>query len=249
MRLCILLLLFSSCSFSASAAVLYALNFDSPLQGLNQPVLTGNAQDRPTSILFGQPLVVQSAGDPVGRELRLDMLGNPDPFGYDQIRLTIPVYQEPVLTVDFDFTASISSTSNAWFSVIFDTPSVRTIGFKKNGQLVAGNDSIPNAFVSTVASHARIYLDLQAHAWSIFIDQNLVVSAPFTVDSRVQAIRLSFGMTSALDALDDSYVTIDNFTVTTIPEPATVGGSVILLAGAALATRRRKHVKPDFRAS
>ena len=227
----------------ALAGTLYDINFSAPPQVVNQTVRVGLAPNHPTAIGFGNPTVVPAFGHLTSQPLMFDMVGNGPSFYYDQIGLTIPVFSEPVLLASFDFESRALVGSTAGFAFIFDTPTVRTIRFDNTGHITfnsPSNSTTLGTFVDGVSGRVTIKVDQSAHTCSVLMGAALLGSAPFVPDSRIANIRLSFGLQSSLGVPDLSAVGIDNFLITTVPEPGTIT-LLVLALGVTAGLRRRSQ--------
>jgi hypothetical protein len=223
------------------AAVLYQMNFESPVQGLNQLVVAGAAPEFPSAVVFGSPLVVAD-GTLTGRSLLFDVIGNPLP-GYDQIRLDVPSNTAPIMQLDFDFYSAMYDQAS--FTVMFDTPLANRVVFNPagtlksytysdatNAQTTAETDKF--SYSDGVKSHATFVVNKTDGTFSIGINNGTVLTSPWTTTNNIQSIRLNFY--SGLSGSTRSFA-VDNLALITIPEPSTVGLLGVILVN--LVRRKR----------
>jgi hypothetical protein len=224
----------------ATAGVLYDIDFSSPTQGLNEVVQTGSPPHMPSQVKFGAPMVVPSFGGLVNQPLRFDMAGNAGSFFYDQIQLSLPVFSESRLRVEFDFESSGLIGSAAHFVVLFDTPTVRNVYFDSRGDVrflgrdFAGwYDKPIGTYTDDQTAHILIDIDLANNSWAVYRDSLMIGSAGFIPDERITDIRFSFGLESSLSSPNDtSAVAIDNLKVSTgSPDSVPESGSTLILFG------------------
>lgn len=175
------------------------------------------------------------------------MIGNGTSFYYDQIRLGVPVLAEPILRLEFDFESRGLIGSDANFTVLFDTPTVRKINFDNEGRIrleAWGPQGLINSTIGNFndgeSSHISIVIDHETDDWSIYQDYDLIGGGTVSIDERIQSIRLSFGLISSVGTPDASAVAIDNLVLSNIPEPANAAVLVSLITFAMCATKRRK---------
>lgn len=202
---------------SGQSQVLYNIHFNGPGQAANQLVVTGSPPTSVSSIVFGSPMVVRSFGALRGQPLRMDMAGNEEPFYYDQIQLNMPAIHPRAINVSFDFTSSGVVGGGGGLTVLFDTPTVRTIDFDNQGVISAFTpfvgDTTFGRFANRREFRFRVHLDLVNHEMRVFKNGVLLGSAPFSPDDYVQDIRFSFGDDFIGGSQDGSAVGIDNIRV------------------------------------
>jgi hypothetical protein len=215
-------------SGSAFSQTIYDINFNN--QSANQVVQSGTAPNHVSSVVFGTPLVVPSFGGLTDQPLRMDMVGNGPSYYYDQFQLNMSRLANLSLDVAFDFTSSglVGSPATPALVVWFDTPSVRNVYFRADGQIslyAPGSETVVGNFANNETFRFLIHIDLAAHQWATYKNGVLLGQTTFTPDDYISSIRFGYGLVNPSLVPDGSAVGIDKLVVS-VPEPtaATLGG-------------------------
>lgn len=172
--------------------LLYAMDFGAPHQ-VGQTVTTGagvTARATPTSVPFGTPTVV------AGPALEFDSFDNQG----DQIRLDLAALPASTsYSLHFDVTV-LAADANASFTMLFDTPQVRTLTFSGAGTIrpfVPGVSSgqVIGTFVNNAVSRLRVDVDLVADTWRVFLNGTSVFTSAFGASTQIRSIRFSTNVT------------------------------------------------------
>jgi hypothetical protein len=230
------ILIFSS--LSSAVDIYYDIDFSSPEHTVGLPPAVGYSPTRPSSIVFGSPIVESSLGVLNEQPLVFNTAGNSPSFYYDQIRINVGKAQSYYF-VSFDVTTESLLNSSNNFSILFDTPSVGgKISFMNDGSVNLGSPRAPTIgrFNDDTIIHTQIALDMVGKNWSININGNPLYTGPFITGNDFEDIRFSLGLISSASGRDDrTFVGLDNILVANgpVPEPATLlllgfGGLVML---------------------
>jgi Bacterial Ig domain len=213
-----------SCVLLGNAGqIFYSVNFDSPLNQIGQPPVTGLRLRTPSSVVFGSPKVVSSFGHLSRQPLRFSGLG------YQQIQFDLGKGVSDYF-LDFDFETHNLNPSLFCFTILFDTPLVQNfdlhgLGFIQgppvdSSELPGWSDDQPH--------HIHIDVNLFKNQWTLDIDQRDPVTGIFSsVSGDVLAIRMNLS-TWRLSTPDDPNVqiAIDNILIGTSDPPAPTGDQV-----------------------
>jgi hypothetical protein len=211
---------------SVSATELYNLDFTPPEVGTYQTV-------------FGDPSV-QSPVGPFADALIFHAV-----TGYDQIELPIDT-AGPRYDIQYDVLAHDLLNSQYAFTILLDTPEVRTVSFHGGLNSIYVFQPFPYTianladFANDQVYHFDISVDLEANLWSVAIDGTLMFANPINASS-LEDIRFSMAprIGGAVDA-PGTYAALDNVLVSVVPEPSVF--SLLIAAGApALFLYRRKR--------
>lgn len=228
---------------TAHAAILYDIDFSTPHTVGNVPVVNGDT-NTPSKINFGDPRVETNLGALNDQPLVFNVAGN---VNYDQISLNLGGGYN-YYSVEFDFSAEnyVNSGSSSIFTLFLDTPQIRDLQFKPNGNI---NWFVPGGYNSTIGSfennelcHLAIKVDLLDEHIAIFLNDSLLYGGAFFPSGNdINRLRYSFGKLGYCMGHDS--VAIDNILVTgsQVPIPGAIwllGSGLIGLIGI-----RRKTTK------
>jgi hypothetical protein len=174
-------------------ASIYAVDFGSPPHTVGQPPVTGagpSPRVTVSSIQNGNPVVVGSAGtlndqpclfssyDGVGDQVQFDLSDLPPATFY---------------TLEADLVMAAGDPL-AELAIMFDAPTVRSLRFLGNGQILAldgGGGSFLGMYTLNQEVHVSIQVDLMADIWSITLDGTEVHNGPFGDSTALDDIRIS----------------------------------------------------------
>ena len=202
---------------SASALELYNLDFTSPEVGTYQTT-------------FGSPTVQSSVGP------FTDALVFHAVTGYDQIQLDLN--KAAGLRYDIHYAVLVHNLLNSQygFSVILDTPEVRTVNFSGTNNTLSifqpGVIGPFQSFVNDQVYHFDINVNLVTNNWTVAVNGASFYNNTFNATS-LQDLR--FGMapnTSGATNAPTVYAALDNVVINVVPEP---GPGAVLAFAAALA--------------
>lgn len=168
-------------------------------------------------VVFGEPTVQPSVG-PLQDALVFKAVSS-----YEQIKFSGP-RSSSGLEIHYDLLTHNLRDSNYGFTILFDTPQVRTMTF--HGGLDQLTVFIPGSFSGFGPSfnddqvyHIGMWIDFRSQTWDITLDgvpfQTLDFDA-YAIDSIRFSLAPAYGGT--LDA-PNTYVALDNLTIASIPEP------------------------------
>jgi len=198
---------------SVSAEVLYNLTFDSPTHRVGERPTVGPGPSGISGIVFGSPRVVNDQPLLDGNCLEFEGYTS-----YEQISLNT-AGARGVITVDYDVVTKNVIGSLYGFTVLLDTPIVRTLTF--HGPLQRIHAFMPGAggmlqpFQDNRRYHVRMVVDTEANSWKISVDGVQQYQSVFDAAS-VEHIRLSFSPVYGMAGDEPTAKTyVDNFKVTT----------------------------------
>jgi hypothetical protein len=221
---------------SAQSAVVYNLDFEAPAHAIGGLPSVGTGANRVSAIPFGSPRVVNSATLLNGNSLEFEGL-----LSYEQISLSLPV-DSPRWSISFDVVTQNLVNSQYAFTVLLDTPEVRSISFHSGVDAIlpyqpAVTLAPLQAFVDGHKYHLDIDVDFTANRWSTSVDGVQRLSAPINATD-VNSVRFSMAP-AAFGAVDEpnTKAFLDNVRVldaAVIPEPtsALIGFALCFVAGA-----------------
>jgi hypothetical protein len=204
----------------ASAVVFYDLDFGTPPHTVGAPPATGGGaapRNRVSAINFGTPTVRATFGLLTDQPLEFDSFDNQG----DQIQLELtdlPPSSSYRFRCDLMIAAAEPETTTAAqgaLTILFDTPTVRTIRFGADGNVVilVGTSSTIDTFAFNRVINLLIDINLASNRWDIFLDGLLTHSGPFNA-TEVRDVRISTnvvpnpqGVNAAIDNLVISDVT------------------------------------------
>lgn len=204
------------------------------------------------TVSFGNPQISAPTDVFDSNSLAFNTSGNAPTFYYDQIRYSLgqPGYDYPAFRLEFDMytDAYMGSVNN--FSVLFDTPAVRSVYFRSDGTidlLVPGGGGYNLAtFSDGEILHLDMLFDIAANQWDIELNNQLIYSG--IIDSAtagspaeyLRSIRFSYGLGNSLSDTDHlSTIYLDNVVVSAVPLPA---APVLFVSGLlGLYWRARRH--------
>jgi hypothetical protein len=166
--------------------------------------------------VFGTPSVESSVG-PLQNALVFNAVTS-----YEQIRIDMPQNSRGY-EIHYDVYTHNLRDSKYAFTVLFDTPEVRTMSFHGGLNRLSiyrpGFSGYGPAFNDDQVYHVGMWIDFLNNTWTVSLDG--VAFQPIAFDAAyIESIRFSmapaFG--SALDA-PDTYVALDNLVITSVPEP------------------------------
>lgn len=196
----------------AARADLYDIDFASPLHTVGFPpaVGSGDAVRRSVSeLVIGTPTVVASLGALTSQPLQFTT----NDGDADQIRLRLDdLPASDTYTLDCDLLVQ-SAGSTANFVVFLDTPVIRKISFRGNGQVYVqigtGAESSYGTFSLGVVQHLHVNVNLAADTWTIELNGTRIYSSSFAGATAVNTVRFSTDTNTALLSL----AAIDNVVI------------------------------------
>ena len=184
----------------AANDIYFHIMFSSPLHTVGQVPATGNATARVSQISFGSPMVVRQLGELKDQPLVLNTAGNRPHYYYDQVVLKVDK-EAPFYYVAFDLYTQYLIGSTNHFSVLFDTPSVRSIRFDSDGMIRAFVPHEPiheiHTFEDMTLMHCKVHLDMNEDTWAFFVNDRKVYIGPFNPLDDISTIRFSLGLESS----------------------------------------------------
>ena len=117
----------------------------------------------------------------------------------DQIRFTLDEQYAHKYTIDADLI--IEDTEKGKFTVLLDTPTVRTVTFRGDksvnvwSPVAPGSSTDPNTFSPSKEMHLRLIVDLIENSWSVLVTQDgqevLMDYSGFLGATQVQSVRFT----------------------------------------------------------
>jgi len=216
---------------------------------------TFEAGDTVDFVAAGGSVATGNPGTLDGSVLIFNSAGNAPVFGYDAIRFEL--FDEDLVprhvSLGFDIETKHLLGSSSQFTVLADTPSVRNLVFRSNGDIEVFNPG-PGAshavgnYADGAARHIDMLLDIVADRWTVSIDDALVYDDVIG-GSTIGSIRFAIGAASGDVAFDPAATAfIDNIAIRTTdsvassPTPVPLPAALGVMAGALpwLLRRRRK---------
>jgi hypothetical protein len=181
-------------------AVFYDIDFGTPPHTVGLPPAVGAGpppRDTVSSINFGTPTVVSAFGVLTDQPCEFDSFDNQG----DQIQLNLnDLPSTNFYTMDCDLVVADISGSNGEYVILFDTPTVRTIRFLANGDIVVFVPGDPTVTIGTYTFgsliHVRSEIDLGSDSWRIFLNNVPVHAGSFGGAVEIVAIRFSTNVTT-----------------------------------------------------
>ncbi len=206
----------------ASGLSYYEIDFGTPPHQLGQPPVVGaGPPPRATisGIYFGTPMVVANFGSMIDQPCEFNSF---DAEG-DQIAIDLtdlPGSDFYAMACDI-LVADLNSSGT--FTVLFDTPSVRTIRFTASGDVdayVPGvlSDTIGSFTIGTIV-HLEVRIDLLLDVWEVDLDGIGIHSGAFGDASEVNTVRFSTNVTANPPGVSAA---IDNISISEEPFPIAV---------------------------
>jgi hypothetical protein len=197
---------------SVSAEVLYDLTFDSPTHRVGERPTIGPGPSGISGIVFGNPRVVNDQPLLDGNCLEFEGYTS-----YEQISLNTASVRG-VITVDYDVVTKGVIGSLYGFTVLLDTPIVRTLTFhgplKNIHAFMPWGGGMLQPFEDNRRYHVRMVVDTDANSWKISVDGVQRYQSTFDATS-VEHIRLSFSPVYGMAGDEPTAKTyVDNFKVT-----------------------------------
>ena len=195
--------------------VFFNITFSSPEHTVGFPPAT-NPPTGPTRIVFGEPVVLDSLGSLNHQPLVFNTEGNSPTFYYDQIKLGTPGY-ENFYYVSFDLLIQNLIDSTNQFTVLFDTPTVRNIIFRNDGDIFLlnpGDSCVIGSFSEDTVMRFEVYLYMNDRQWTIIVNDNIMHSGDFNFEEYLRSIRFSMGLRAAYTTPNhNTFVGLDNIIV------------------------------------
>lgn len=191
---------------------LYDLDFDPPLHTAGQPPVTGGAQlprRTPGEVSVGMPTVRAAVGKLTNQPLEFD---SRDGFG-DQIGMdTFNMLPDRRFCCSFRVQLFEVGSPAGTFTILFDSPDVRTVTFTEFGTVQV---LVPNVIRADVATYAldevidvRIHIDLPGDWWSVRLNDAVVHEGPFGGATKLYGVRMG---TRVVPFPPDIHVAMDDF--------------------------------------
>ena len=219
--------------FPATAqGVFYSVDFNSPLNQVGSPPVTGMGSSTPSSIVFGTPTVESSFGSLTDQPLVFSAIG------YQQIQFDLSK-GVPDYFVDFDFETHNLNPSLFAFTLLFD-------GVGGNFYLHGGgyigvppaNSPYLPGWSDDELHHMHIAIDIPDSSWTFQLDAGAPATGVISGSGDIISLRMNLS-TWYFGTPDDPsvQVAIDNVVIgTPVPEPASM--SLFCIAGGLLLVRR-----------
>jgi hypothetical protein len=206
--------------------------------------------------VFGNPTTVAQPGVLSGNSLAFNTSGNWSLFYYDQISYNTGSLSTPY-NVSFDIHIDSLIGTNNWFSVLFDTPTVRPLRFTGEGNIAIWTFGSPTQVIGSYKENQNMHVDMMFdignNEWDISIDGSDLYSGyidnpAITVHnpaSQLETIRFNHGLyNSTLTPDHSTTVYLDNVSISNVPIPASIillGTSMLLGIG----IKQRKKLLAD----
>ncbi|WP_424097205.1 hypothetical protein [Moorena producens] len=240
-------------SVQAVPITYYDIDFSAPTHTLGSAPTEGFSSDTISSVVFGNPVVESSFGPLTSESLVFNTKGNTTPCCfYDQIKLDLGGGSDRY-QVSFDLSTRnyVNTGSANTFTLLFDTPQVRTIHFMSNGTIryfypFQGSGTI-GSFSDNTLLNMMVDINLAASTWDIFMNDSLLYSGLFSPSGDdINSLRFSFGgvSTTSFDSIGLDNIRVTNGEVVeTVPEPSSCNFLSLLTLGAiakTIALKKRK---------
>ncbi len=217
--------------------------------------------DTDFSAMFGATALT-AAPEPMGSmALAFNTASNED-LSYDQVLYTTTTsgYAARQVTLGFQLlTVDLIGSNNA-FTVLFDTPQIRNLIFKPDGDIEVLNlhggltRSVIGSFTDGQMLSVSTKIDLAADLWQVRVDVALLYSEAVTSagSSAVEGVRINHGSANVTDGNAASTSYLDNVTLTATdfielpipPPPVTVpapAAAWVLLGGMGMLVLRARR--------
>jgi hypothetical protein len=203
------------------------VDFSSPTHSIGSRPSTGSESDQISRVIFGAPTIEDTFAENQDQSLHFNANQNT----YEQILLYMGQGYDNY-QLEFDFYSSNLSDSEYLFSLIADTPYVRSLNFSGTTGIyfwapfveqIDGRDLLDNT-----AYHVKLDYDLSASSVSLWLNDGLLGSTDFLSDSGdIESFRFSLSPAIGGAGLDPTIaVNLDNILVTSrtasVPEPSTL---------------------------
>ena len=201
----------------AADEVFYHIKFSGPLNTVGQIPAVGDTTDRVSRISFGSPIVSRELGALTDQPLVFNTAGNQPHYYYDQILLKVRK-EARFYYVAFDLYTQYLIGSPNHFSILFDTPRIRTIRFDRDGMIRAFVPHEPTQdicpFQDISLMHFQMYLDMNQGTWTVFVNDRKAYAGAFNPLEDIHSIRFSLGLeSSGSQPYHDTIVGLDNIIV------------------------------------
>ncbi len=221
-------------SAHAVSMTYYDIGFSEPIHTVGSPPSEGSNPDTISNIVFGEPLVESSFGVLTNESLVFNTAGNTPSFFYDQIKLDLANNSDRYrLSFDLSTNNFVNTGSTNTFTLLFDTPEVRSISFNNNGTIRYFHPSEGSGIIGNFSDNTLLKMivdvNLATSTWNIFMNNDLLHSGiffPSTDD--INSLRFSFG---GINSSTFDSIGLDNLQITngedlaTVPEPLTILGA------------------------
>ncbi len=198
--------LLSAISLREAAAtdetLLYDLDFSAPTHVLNETPTLGARPHKVSKIVFGAPQVVPAFGPLTDRPLLLR-----GDAGNSQIKVNIPSGWRKY-RIEYDVTTNHLKDSEGSFTVLLDTPTVRTLSLSgRINRVVNWPNPTPPSELTTWSeggiSHFVIEVDLAQNLWEIWKDGTPILSTPLNATT-LQSVRFALAGAPAAEVAVDN---------------------------------------------
>jgi IPTL-CTERM motif len=201
---------------------MYSVGFDTPPHTLGEIPVTGKSQaprDRPTSISFGQPTIVEAVGSVANQQMLLDSIGAGPAF--EQVMFGIAQtngaggYSVPFPRYRIEMDVIIEELGGVLRIFVDSQQGANQVVFRADGSVTVGT-VLPSGFLSDDAGqfeigvpfHLTFDIDVPQERWTIFKDNALIHDGVFpggTVAPQVRMVRPSLSP-PGLIGIDNLYV-------------------------------------------
>lgn len=179
--------------------------------------------DTEFTAVFGTTALTAAPAPMASMALEFNTASNDD-LSYDQVLYTTTdsVYAARQVTLGFQLlTVDLIGSNNA-FTVLFDTPQIRNLIFKPDGDIEVLNlhggltRSIIGSFTDGELLSVSTRIDLAADLWQVRVNGALLYSEAVTSagSSAVESVRINHGSGSVTDGNAASTSYLDNVTLT-----------------------------------
>ncbi len=208
---------------------MYSVGFDTPPHTVGETPVVGKSQaprDRPTSISFGQPSIVNAVGSVANQQMLLTSIG---PGAFDQVLFGISQFNGgggysvrfPRYRIEMDI---IIESLDSTLKIFVDAPSANNVAFLRDGRIVVVLVATDGAtsyeagqFEMGVPFHLTVDIDVTQERWTVFKDNALihddVLPGGFSGPA-VRGVRPSLGHGGIIDGfvgIDNLYVGVPQF--------------------------------------
>lgn len=189
-----------------------------------------NATDTGSGVSDSGYLLQQTFGDvslaPFGSLNGAALVFNPNTHSYEQVRLNIGEYENKIFHIKFDLETHNLIGSAYGFSMLVDTPNVRTLDFKNccyNTVDMWPSGGTLGTFNDNMLMHVNVDIDLIQSLWKVDVSGvGSSIGAFNSSGGGINSIRFGLSPVKGAGGIDTNvYVGMDNLIVTSeVPVPA-----------------------------